>query len=104
MPTLLSEAEYKATMGAERTGVDLDEAPPFDFWPYFDAVAREDFAGHDFSAGQVAYAWQMSGGRHQHVLVACETPNVFLVIVLDLHVLSVLGHHLLDLNRLYGLT
>ncbi|MFI7558275.1 hypothetical protein [Micromonospora echinaurantiaca] len=45
----------------------------------------------------------MPNGTHQHVLVDCETPNVFLVLVLDLHASSVLGHHLLDLNRLYGL-
>jgi hypothetical protein len=81
-----------------------DEAPLVDFWPYVDSIARDDFAGHDFSDGHVAHAWQMSDDRHQHVLVACETPNVFLVIVLDLQALSVMGHHLLDLNRLYGLT
>jgi hypothetical protein len=46
----------------------------------------------------------MPGGIHQHVLVAGGTPNVFLVLVLDLPAARVLGHHLLDLNRLHGLT
>ena len=104
MPTLLTEDEYGATWGPEPAGVGLDDAPPFDFWPYFDSIAKEDFAGHDFSEGRVPHAWQMPGDRYQHVLIACQTPNVFLVIVLDLHTLSVLGHHLLDLNRRYGLT
>ena len=41
---------------------------------------------------------------YQHVLVECETPNVYLVLVLDVPGRSVAGHHLLDLNRIYGLT
>jgi hypothetical protein len=39
----------------------------------------------------------------QHVLVASQTPNVFLVLVVDLRQREVRGHHLLDLRKLYGL-
>jgi hypothetical protein len=67
------------------------------------AIPPEDFGGHDFSAGAVPYAWRMPDSTYEHVLVQCETPNVFLVLVLDLIGRSVAGHHLLDLNRLYGL-
>jgi hypothetical protein len=100
----LTDEEFKATAvrGAEQVG--LDEEPPFDFWGYFEAIPPEDFGGHDFSAGRVSYAWNMRGTAYQHVLVECGTPNVFLVLVLDVPGRSVLGHHLLDLNRLYGLT
>jgi hypothetical protein len=100
----LTDDEFKATAvpGAERVG--SDEEPPFDFWDYFDAIPEHDFEGHDFSAGEVSYAWNMPGTAYQHVLVECETPNVFLVLVLDVPGRSVAGHHLLDLNRLYGLT
>jgi hypothetical protein len=52
----------------------------------------------------VTNVWQMPSTRMQHVLVACETPNVFLVLILDLERSTVLGHHLLNLNHLYGLT
>ncbi|GIF50855.1 hypothetical protein DFJ67_4187 [Asanoa ferruginea] len=103
MPPLLTEAEYKATMGSQPISLGLDEEPPFDFWPYCDSIAPEDLGDHDFSAGIVAYVFDMPGRGCQHVAVACETPNVFLVLVLDLNASSVLGHHLLDLNRLYGL-
>jgi hypothetical protein len=40
---------------------------------------------------------------YQHVLIQCEAANVFLVLVLDLHERAVAGHHLLDLNEVYGL-
>lgn len=46
----------------------------------------------------------MSGTAYQHILVECETPNVFLVLVLDVPARSVAGHRLLDLNQIYGLT
>jgi hypothetical protein len=46
----------------------------------------------------------MPESGYQHVLVECEMPNVFLVLVLDVVDDSIVGHHLLDLNRVYGLT
>jgi hypothetical protein len=99
----LTEDEYKATMGTRRVGLGPDEEPPFDFWPYFDAIPPEDFGGHDFSEGDVPHVWTMPDTPYQHVLVQCEATNVFLVLVLDLHERAVAGHHLLDLNEVYGL-
>ena len=99
----LTEEDYKATWAPHPHRVDPNEEPPFDFWPYFEAIPPEDFGGHDFSAGAVPYAWRMRDSTYEHVLVGCETPNVFLVLVLDVIGRSVVGHHLLDLNRLYGL-
>jgi hypothetical protein len=99
----LTEDDYKATWAPDPISVDLAAEPSFDFWPYFDAIPPEDFGGHDFSAGVVPHAWRMPGGPYEHVLVQCETPNVFLVLVLDVMDRAVTGHHLLSLNRLYGL-
>lgn len=98
----LTEDDYKATVALQPIRVDPDEETPFDFWPYFEAIPPEDFCGHDFSAGAVPYAWRMPESIYEHVLVRCDTPNVFLVLVLDVISHSVVGHHLLDLNRLYG--
>ena len=102
VPPLLTEDEYQSTIGPDPTRVGPDDEPPFDFWPYFDSIPEADFGGHDFSAGRISYAWQMPGGVYQHVLVDCDTPDVFLVLVLDLPYAAVYGHHLLDLHRLYG--
>ncbi len=73
------------------------------FWEYFEAIPTEDFDGHDFSEGRVSYAWKMHGTAYQHVLVECQTSNVFLVLVLDVPERLVAGHHLLNLNQIYGL-
>jgi hypothetical protein len=101
---LLTEVEYKSTMAVPAVAVDAEAGLPSTFWTYIEAIAQEDFDGHDFSEGVVTNAWHSSEGRFEHVLIRCETPNVFLVIVLDLTEQEVYGHHLLDLNVLYGLT
>jgi len=79
-----------------------DAEPPFDFWPYFDAIPRDDFAEHRFSGG-VTYVYEHPAGRFQHVLVNSDDKNVFLVIVLDLAARKVLGHRVLDFCLMYGL-
>lgn len=58
----LTEDEYEATMGLASRQVTPDERPPFDFWTYFHAIPREDWEGHDFSAGSVSFAFVMPGG------------------------------------------
>ncbi|MEH1127816.1 hypothetical protein [Micromonospora sp. CPCC 206061] len=99
----LTEAEFLATMDPHPARIGQDDAPPFDFWAYFDSIPDEDFGGHDFSDGTVTDALTMPATNFQHVLIRCETANVFLVLILDLRQRRVYGHHLLDLRKLYGL-
>ena len=93
----------KRNIGEHPTRVVDGATPAVDFWPYVDAIPQADFGAHDFSKGEVSYAWNTGEDTWQHVLVRCDEPNVFLGIVLDLSVNKVLGHHLLDLNEHYGL-
>ena len=101
---LLSETEFRQTFAAPMTRVAQSEAPLFDFWPYFDEIPSEDFSGHDCSQGKVTYVYRHPSGRFEHVLVDSENRDIFMVLVLDLQNKSVLGHHLLDLPQLYGLS
>ncbi len=100
---LLTAEEFLATTGGTHDSLPVDAEPPFDFWPYFDAIPEEHFGGHDFSEGRVPYAWKTREEHFIHVNISCPTPNVFLVLVLDTAAGEVKGHHLLDLNELYGL-
>ena len=99
----LNREEYLATFGGTNERVPSAGPPPFDFWPYFDAIPVADFAGHDCSAGVVEYVWRVGEGRYEHVLVNSEDRNTFMVLILDLEAKKVHGHYLLDLNQEYGL-
>jgi hypothetical protein len=83
--------------------LSLEEEPPFDFWPYVEEIPNGDFNGFDCSDGRVEYVYRHPDGRLEHVLINSSDPNIFMVIVLDRAANSVVGHHLLDLPKLYGL-
>lgn len=96
----LSEAEFLATMDEPRP-VDLSQGVPFDFWPYVDSLPP-DVDGYIVEREEVTASSVMRSGHWQHVLLATDMPNVFVVLVLDLREQAVLGHRLLNLNVLYG--
>ena len=74
-----------------------------DFWPYFESIPSDDFNGVDCLAKQVVHVYESAGGRYQHVLVASDRKNVFMVVVLIVPDRAVYGHRLLDLTEEYGL-
>jgi hypothetical protein len=97
MTQLLSDSEYLALLPTDVEPRDEDAEPPFDFWPYVDAIPSEHFRGHDCSPGTVTYAFRHPRGRYEHVLVDSTDADVFMVLVLDLHERRVVGHLLLDM-------
>jgi len=100
----LSEREFKTTMGSPMRRFGPEAEPPVDFWPYFEAIPLADFEGHNCTEGSVTYVWEHPEGRYQHVLVNSEDKNIFMALVLSVKDQLVLGHHLLDLNREYGVS
>lgn len=100
--TRLSEDEFKATFNPPMRRLSLEDAPPFDFFPYVDTIPVADFGGH-VCRGDVSHVWEDASATFQHVLFGMQDPNVFMVILLDVRAMTVMGHILLDLNRLYGL-
>ncbi|OLB87119.1 MAG: hypothetical protein AUI15_30090 [Actinobacteria bacterium 13_2_20CM_2_66_6] len=34
----LTESEYRATMDPQPVAIGQDDEPPFDFWPYYNAI------------------------------------------------------------------
>jgi hypothetical protein len=72
-----------------------------DIWPYVDAIPFADLEG--FALGDVAHVYLNPTGNYEHVLLATETQNVFLVIVIDVKQVKIQGYHLLNLVKLYAL-
>jgi hypothetical protein len=101
---LLDKNAFGKTWTEKMVRVDEDEAPPFDFWPYIEEIPSTDYAGFDCSEGNVSWAWRTSDGKFEHILISAkEDKDVSMVIILDRAKSQVVGHHLLDLKREYGL-
>ena len=101
---LISDEEWPGYFAQPMERLSDDAEPMFDFWTYVEKIPVEDYKGFDCSAGQVADVYRHPGGRYEHVLINSDNRNVFMVIVLDRHAGLVVGHHLLRLDELYGLT
>ena len=100
MPSL-SNDQFAATFTPPMRQLSPDAEPPFDFFPYFDAIPAADFGGQVCDGG-VTYVWEDDSATFQHVLFNSQDKNVFMVVVLDLSAKQVVGHCLLDLDHLYG--
>src|SRR5262249_43242233 len=71
-------------------------------WEYVAAVPVEDLRGHGTRPRFADHVVRSADGRWDLVHVATNTPNVHLVIVVDVPAGRIRGHHLLDLNEKYG--
>jgi hypothetical protein len=99
---LLTEAQLKATMGDPMLPVTESTPLPEGFWSYFETIPAADMQGYEFGDGRIERAYRGPDG-FDHVLLASNDPDVFLVIVLATREALIYGHHLLDLPRVYGL-
>ena len=73
-----------------------------DIWSYVDSIESSDLG--DLTPHDVSFVYQHPNGRWEHVLINTCTENVPLVIIVDRETKSIVGHHLLNLRKKYGLT
>jgi len=110
----LCEADFRTTFvepmrDLSSMAVDHGDDTPsldggvLDIWPYVAAVPAVDLAGAEVRPDQVDGVFRSGDGRWDHVMVATNTQNVHLVVVVDIAADQVHGHHLLDLNAKYGI-
>ena len=96
----LTDEAYKLTIGdpmAVLTPADLDR--PIAVGDYVDAIDPADLDGHDFSERAIDNVYRDPSERFIHVAFRSETPDVFLVVVVEARTDTVYGHHLLDLRH-----
>ncbi len=98
----LNEEAFNQTFQSPMQNVTHTAEQLIDIWPYVDAIPTADF--DKFTLRDVAYVYLNPTGFYQHVLIATENKNVFLVVVLEVMNKRIYGHHLLNLMELYGLT
>lgn len=97
----MSAEAFNDTFQAPMQDVTRIAEQLLDIWPYVDAIPLGDLDG--FELADVTYVYLNPSGNYQHVLVATEDKNVFLVIVIDVKQVKIRGYHLLNLVEIYGL-
>ncbi len=100
---LLAEDEFFATFKKPMHNITGQDSNVLNIWPYVYAVPTSDLQGHIIHDRVVEYVYRTPDARFDHVLVMTKTKNVYLAVVVDLEHAAIHGHHLLDLNRLYGI-
>ncbi len=109
-PRLLSAAEFAATCNAPMENITGQEAVHqpegvIDLAPYIRAIPHADMKGHTLLGDDVVeYVYRCGDKTYDHVGFPCHRQNVFLVVVVQLSPDQPYGHHVLDLNREYGIT
>ena len=101
---LLSEAEFQATFGERMLDVTATVSNVLDIWPYVARIPSRDLAGHVVAWEIVHYVYRNERDAIDHVLVGTYTQDVFVVVVVNVGKDLIVGHYLLDLNRVFGFT
>ncbi len=99
----LTLEEFNQTFSAPMRNVTATAEPKLDIWPYVEAVPIADLERFTLLDEVVAYVYLAASQQYEHVLVATNDKNVFLVIIVNLSEIKIEGHILLDLAELYGL-
>jgi len=99
---LLSREEFEATLSAPMRDATADVEEAVDIWPYVDALMETHAADQTAQALDVAHVYETPDGRIHHVLIPLPADNHYLVVVVLVEHGAILGHHLLDLDALYG--
>src|SRR5262245_17135579 len=103
MPAL-TEPEFKATMKDPMVDVTRMPGDVVDIWPYVSGIVLEvGLPALVLKKELVEQVYRSGDGIYDHVLLPTEKENKFVVIVVDRARAAVAGHHILDLNREYGL-
>jgi hypothetical protein len=97
---LLSDEEFFACFAQPMRDVTEMPEPVLDIWPYVDSLELDTLGVP--SLHDVHYVYRDACERFDQILIGTGRFNVLLVVVVDRHQRSVLGHRLLDLNKEYG--
>ena len=98
----LSSEEFDAYFSLGMKNVTTTGDAVVDIWPYVDAIPADDLG--EVIPHDVHYVFRAKDDAHDHVIIATCIENLELVIVIDRQLSAIVGHHLLNLNALYGLS
>ena len=103
-PQLLTKEKYNATMMEKMLEIAPIEGTIFNIWPYVSKLKSAKIISHKIKERELIYkVYRNSTGEFEHILLATEKENNFVVIVVNRTKKKTIGYFLLDLNGEYGL-
>ena len=97
---LLSLQTFEACFTQPMRNVTECAEPVLDIWPYVDSLDLEALGVPGLN--DVHHVYRDARERFDQLLIGTGRFNTLLVVVVDRHLRTVLGHRLLDLNEAYG--
>jgi hypothetical protein len=100
----LSDEEFDATFSAPMNDITQTAEEIVEVWPYLDSVFRKEYTEADTDSWDVEFVYINESETYQHILVNTQMENIYLVVVVDIGNREIVGHHLLNLSKKYGLS
>jgi hypothetical protein len=105
MLNLLSKSDYLNTLTPKMVDVTETAEPTVEIWEYVGELTTANIVvKYVLENYLVEIVYRNQNNTFDHILLPTPLENNFTVIVVDLLVLEIKGHYLLDLNAEYSLT
>lgn len=101
----LDDVEFKSTLTRSMRKLAIGDIPPVRLDLRDDVAAAVAAKNISLPPAEltIAHVYVSDGDKHTHVSFYFGRPNTYLVIIVDNIAARVLGFHLLDIGKLYGL-
>lgn len=104
VPKLLDKEKYRSTMIGKMLEITKNDITVFNIWPYVSQLKTAKILSHKIKERELIYkVYRNSTEDFEHILLATEKENNFVVIVVDKNKNKTIGYYLLNQDREYDL-
>lgn len=103
--TELSDAEFHATFAEPMKQISIERSKDvLELSSYINECFHRDVIPMTEAGLKHDRMYETGDGKHLHLIHHFGRPNVYFIIVAATATNAIVGHHILDLNKKYGLT
>jgi ribosomal protein S17E len=104
VPKLLSEEKYRSTLIGKMLEFSNKDISVFNIWPYVSQLKSAKILSHKIKERELIYkVYRNLTEDFEHILLATEKDNNYVVIVVDKIKNKIMGYHLLNQDGEYDL-
>jgi hypothetical protein len=103
MTNEITQEDYEHTLASGMIDVTNKAESIVDIWPYVELLVKQNLALSYVCKKQlVEKVYRSADNKHDHVVLPTDDQNNFIVLIIDLNSKTILGHHILNLAKLYS--